>query len=141
MKNTLQDIVQIKGHVTLYVNGKAVPPGEVVGLNRGEAEYLAGRDLVEVFEATAPAPATIAPPPPPPTVDEEDIIEAILQLDEATGFTTAGLPKVELLEEILETNLSASQRDAAWAKIQAQSTPQADPATNTQPNNNEGENA
>jgi hypothetical protein len=132
----MQDIVQIKGHVTLYVNGKSVPPGEVVALNRGEAEYLAGRDLVEVFEATAPAPATIAPPPPPPTVDEEDIIEAILQLDEATGFTTAGLPKVELLEEILETNISASQRDAAWAKVQAQIGQQAE----SQPNN-EGENA
>lgn len=131
----MQNIVQIKGRVTLYVNGKAVPPGEVVELNRGEAEYLAGRDLVEVFETTAPAPATITPPP-APTVTEEDVIEAILQLDEATGFTTAGLPKVELLEEILETNISASQRDAAWAKIQAQT----DPATDSQPNN-EGESA
>lgn len=53
-----------------------------------------------------------------------DVIDAIVKvipsLDEEVDFTGSGAPSVEALEESLGFDVSASQRDEAWAKYQAE---------------------
>jgi len=44
----------------------------------------------------------------------------MLQLDPESDFTAGGLPKVEVIEQMLEANITAEQRDEAWAKVQAE---------------------
>lgn len=56
----------------------------------------------------------------PAPVTEAQIIEAIGKLDKENTemWTSSGAPQVSSLEDILETQITADQRDAAWEKYQ-----------------------
>lgn len=52
-------------------------------------------------------------------IREQDIMEAIEMLDAGNPehFTDAGLPQVKAIEELLNDNISAAERDAAYARM------------------------
>lgn len=45
---------------------------------------------------------------------------AILDPDDPDQFTNAGLPQVDALEEVMGEDITAAERDAAWAQYKAQ---------------------
>lgn len=51
---------------------------------------------------------------------EQDIMEAISMLEpgNAEHFTEAGLPQVKAIEDLLNDDISASERDAAFSRLQ-----------------------
>ncbi|MBN2060706.1 MAG: hypothetical protein JW882_09860 [Deltaproteobacteria bacterium] len=51
--------------------------------------------------------------------NDEEIIEAAKKAAEAGEVTGSGKPKVEAIEAILGRSITASDRDSAWDKIQA----------------------
>ncbi len=75
------------------------------------------RDLIErgLAEATDPSSLTLRRDEGANNIDE--IIEAFSLL-KPEDFSKDGKPKVPSLEAILETKVSGSERDAAWAKYQ-----------------------
>ncbi|HGP6087893.1 TPA: hypothetical protein ACLNTW_003669, partial [Vibrio cholerae O1] len=48
----------------------------------------------------------------------EDIVDAISALDPAKDFGKNGKPNVEALEDLLDANITAAQRDEAWEIFQ-----------------------
>jgi hypothetical protein len=48
----------------------------------------------------------------------EDIVDAIAALDPAKDFGKNGKPNVEALEDLLDANITAAQRDEAWDVFQ-----------------------
>ncbi len=57
-----------------------------------------------------------------------NLVEAIQRLDPSNTehFTTSGKPTTEALSELMQTKVSAAQRDEAWALIQESDVPLAD---------------
>lgn len=57
-----------------------------------------------------------------------NLVEAIQRLDPSNTehFTTSGKPTTEALSELMQTKVSAAQRDEAWAFIQESDVPLAD---------------
>tara|TARA_E500000318_G_scaffold46673_6_gene44009 strand:+ start:290 stop:676 length:387 start_codon:yes stop_codon:yes gene_type:complete len=66
------------------------------------------------------------------TVSEEEIVQAIQQLDKENPdqFTKGGKPEVKVIEEILGgRQISAKERDSAWAVIEAAKPEDSDTST------------
>ncbi|MCR9935270.1 HI1506-related protein [Vibrio antiquarius] len=57
-----------------------------------------------------------------------NLVEAIQRLDPSNTehFTTSGKPTTEALSELMQTKVSAAERDEAWAFIQESDVPLAD---------------
>ncbi|HIF5850971.1 TPA: HI1506-related protein [Vibrio parahaemolyticus] len=57
-----------------------------------------------------------------------NLVEAIQRLDpsKTEHFTTSGKPTTEALSELMQTKVSAAERDEAWAFIQESDVPLAD---------------
>jgi hypothetical protein len=113
--------MKIKAIITLHTNGKAYTPGSTVDLADDEAQRLVSRGFAE----SGGQEATSNPPAPQshgqqrkaaPTV--EDIVDAIAALDPAKDFGKNGKPNVEALEDLLDANITAAQRDEAWDVFQ-----------------------
>ena len=108
--------MKIKALITLNVDGKAVLPGEFVDVETEEAKSLIKRgfasgDTVSTQAKTAPEKPS-APTKPVPTL--EDIVDVIHDLDPSQDYGKSGKPNVDALEVLLDANISAQQRDAAW---------------------------
>jgi len=62
---------------------------------------------------------------PPTSVTEAQIVEAIGQLDpdNSEQWTKGNKPKTDVLTDLLGTDISAAERDAAWETHQANAVP------------------
>jgi hypothetical protein len=108
--------MKIKALITLHVDGKAVLPGKFVDVETEEAKSLIKRgfasdDKVLTDAKVAPEKPS-APAKPVPTL--EDIVDVIHDLDPSQDYGKSGKPNVDALEILLDANISAAQRDAAW---------------------------
>ena len=108
--------MKIKALITLHVDGKAVLPGKFVDVETEEAKSLIKRgfasdDKVSTDAKIAPEKPS-APAKPVPTL--EDIVDVIHDLDPSQDYGKSGKPNVDTLEVLLDANISAQQRDAAW---------------------------
>jgi len=108
--------MKIKALITLHVDGKAVLPGKFVDVEAEEAKSLIKRgfasdDTVSTEAKTTPVKPS-APAKPVPTL--EDIVDVIHDLDPSQDYGKSGKPNVDALEVLLDANISAEQRDAAW---------------------------
>ena len=108
--------MKIKALITLHVDGKAVLPGKFVDVETEEAKSLIKRgfasdDKVSTDAKVAPEKPS-APAKPVPTL--EDIVDVIHDLDPSQDYGKSGKPNVEALEVLLDADISAQQRDAAW---------------------------
>jgi len=108
--------MKIKALITLHVDGKAVLPGKFVDVETIEAKSLIKRgfasdDKVSTDAKVAPEKPS-APAKPVPTL--EDIVDVIHDLDPFQDYGKSGKPNVDALEILLDANISAAQRDAAW---------------------------
>lgn len=108
--------MKIKALITLHVDGKAVLPGKFVDVETEEAKSLIKRgfasdDKVLTDAKVAPEKPS-APAKPVPTL--EDIVDVIHDLDPFQDYGKSGKPNVDALEILLDANISAAQRDAAW---------------------------
>lgn len=116
--------MKIKATITLHANGTSYPPGSLLDLADDEAARLVSRGFAEGGEtepaADTPAPATQRGQSPSrkPAPTLEDIVDAIAALDPAKDFGKNGKPNVEALEDLLDANVTASQRDEAWERYQ-----------------------
>lgn len=65
--------------------------------------------------------------PPAPSVTEAQIVAAIGELDPANSeqWTKGNKPKTDVLTDLLGTDISAAERDAAWETHQANAVPPA----------------
>ncbi len=72
---------------------------------------FASNDKVSTKAKLAPAKPP-APAKPVPTL--EDIVDVIHDLDPSQDYGKSGKPNVDALEVLLDANISAQQRDAAW---------------------------
>jgi hypothetical protein len=111
--------VNIKALITLHVNGKAILPGGFVDIETEEAKSLINRGFASNDKVSATAKTTGNAPPPPapskPVPTLEDIVDVIHDLDPSQDYGKSGKPNVDALEVLLDANISAAQRDAAWA--------------------------
>lgn len=113
--------MQITALITLNVDGDTIMPGEIVSLDKKEAERLIARGfavtdrLSEEVNSESDA-TTVVDTNTGPSL--EDIIEAIEMLDPETDFTKDGSPKVDVIESLLEEDISADIRDKAWEQLQ-----------------------
>jgi len=108
--------MKIKALITLHVDGKAVLPGKFVDVETEEAKSLikrgfASNDKVSNEAKFAPEKPS-APAKPVPTL--EDIVDVIHDLDPSQDYGKSGKPNVEALEVLLDADITAQQRDAAW---------------------------
>lgn len=101
----------------LWIDGEFVPTGALVELSDERAAELAEHLVVRSPGATEPA----------GEVDEaeavneaDEIVAAIGQLnpENPDHWTKAGKPDVAALEAILDRDISADDRDAAWQRAQ-----------------------
>ena len=108
--------MKIKALITLHVNGKAVLPGEFVDVETEEAKSLIKRGFASDDTVLTEAKVAPAKPPAPakPVPTLEDIVDVIHDLDPSQDYGKSGNPNVEALEILLDANISAAQRDAAW---------------------------
>jgi hypothetical protein len=109
--------VKIKAIITLHANGKVYAPGSLVDLADEEAQRLLSRGFAESEEQEivphSPTPqGQSSPHQAVPTI--EDIVDAISALDPAKDFGKNGKPNVDALEDLLDANITAAQRDEAW---------------------------
>ncbi len=113
--------MKIKALITLHVNGKAILPGGFVDVETEEAKSLINRGFASSDKVSATTKTTQSPPPPPPPAPSkpaptlEDIVDVIHDLDPSQDYGKSGKPNVDALEVLLDTNISAAGRDAAWA--------------------------
>lgn len=89
-------------------NSEYCPKGSITDLPDNDAKELIERGLAEATDASNHASTS-------GNIDE--IVEAISLL-RPEDFAKDGKPKVPSLEAVLETKISGSDRDAAWAKYQ-----------------------
>ena len=110
--------MKVKALITLVANGKAHLPPSIVDLSDDEAERIIARGFAEAIQKEAPT----SPPPKQPSTQSnptlEDIVDAISALDPAKDFGKNGKPNVEALEDLLDANITAAQRDEAWEIFQ-----------------------
>jgi len=115
--------MQIKALITLHVDGEAAKPGTVIDLDDNEAKALIKRGFATVTDRLSEkdnsendATPVVEPTNKGPSL--EDVIEVIEMLDPETDFTKDGSPKVEIIESLLEENISGDMRDKAWEQLQ-----------------------
>ena len=113
--------MKIKANITLHANGKVYAPGSLVDLADEEAQRLLSRGFAENEEQeTVPhspaAQGQSSPHQAVPTI--EDIVDAIEALDPAKDFGKNGKPNVDAIEDLLDANITAAQRDEAWERFQ-----------------------
>lgn len=120
--------MKIKAIITLSVNGKDHAPGAVVDIADDEAKRLIARGFAAAHGVEKAAPAATGNPQnpetppagsgnkPAPTI--EDIVEAIAALDPTKDYGKNGKPNVEAIEAVLGADITAAQRDQAWAILQ-----------------------
>ena len=89
-------------------NSEYCPKGSITELPDADAKELIERGLAETTEPFNSA----------PTVNDIDEIIEAFSLLKPEDFSKDGKPKVPSLEAVLETKISGSDRDAAWAKYQ-----------------------
>ncbi|PCH99129.1 MAG: hypothetical protein COB76_06370 [Alphaproteobacteria bacterium] len=110
--------MKIKALITLHVNGKAILPDSFVDVETEEAKSLINRGFASNDKVSATAKTTGNAPPPPslnkPVPTLEDIVDVIHDLDPSQDYGKSGNPNVDALEVLLDANVSAAQRDAAW---------------------------
>jgi hypothetical protein len=109
--------MKIKAIITLHANGKVYAPGSLVDLANEEAQRLLSQGFAESEEQEivlhSPTPQSQSSPHQAiPTI--EDIVDAISALDPAKDFGKNGKPNVDALEDLLDANITAAQRDEAW---------------------------
>jgi hypothetical protein len=109
--------MKIKANITLHANGKVYAPGSLVDLADEEAQRLLSRGFAEseeqeVVPHSSTAQGQSSPHKAVPTI--EDIVDAIAALDPAKDFGKNGKPNVDALEDLLDANITAAQRDEAW---------------------------
>ena len=104
--------MQLIGNITLYVDDKHIPPGEIVDLEDAEAESLIARGLA--FSVNKNQPKSHAEP------SVADVAEAILQLDEDVDYTKDGLPNVDSLANKMGVSISADLRNKAFEYLNSQ---------------------
>ena len=92
----------------VILNGAVRAPGFVCELDEEDFDRLAADGFVEPAEES-PVGVSISS-------RQSSIVDAILQLDTA-GFTGGGLPRVESIEHVTGFEVSAAERDAAWAAL------------------------
>jgi len=100
---------------------RTVRPGEDTELPKDEAERLIR--LGHAHEpGRAPRPATGAPRKPAGEALTQAISEAILTLDPENedAWTGGGKPSVHALSAVLGYEVTAAERDAAWAAVARQ---------------------
>ncbi len=112
--------MKIKANITLHANGKVYAPGSLVDLADEEAQRLLSRGFAENEEQeVVPHSPTAQGQPSPhkavPTI--EDIVDAIAALDPAKDFGKNGKPNVDAIEDLLDANITAAQRDEAWERF------------------------
>ena len=81
-----------------------------------------------LWQETPEVPQDPPPPDPPPASKPDDpealhaaIVDAIRQvIASGSGLTAAGIPKVEALEEVLGYDVSADERNKAWAEFETE---------------------
>lgn len=113
--------MKIKTIITLHANGKVYSPGSVLDLNDDEAERIISRGFAdrENKEPTSDEPAAQEKTQQPKVVPTlEDIVDAIAALDLAKDFGKNGKPNVDAIEDLLDANITAAQRDEAWEIFQ-----------------------
>tara|TARA_A200000113_G_scaffold211953_1_gene213068 strand:- start:232 stop:654 length:423 start_codon:yes stop_codon:yes gene_type:complete len=108
--------MKIKALITLHVDGKSVLPGKFVDVETEEAKSLIKRGFASNDKVSTEAKSAPDKPPVPakPAPTLEDIVDVIHDLDPSQDYGKSGKPNVDALEVLLDTNISAQQRDAAW---------------------------
>ena len=87
-------------------------------------------------EAVLP-PAPTDPPPKPNEVEPAEVksvdwaISTLIDAGRASDFTKSGKPRVRAIEKLLGYDITAAQRNAAWARIKAASVPEPEPEPKT----------
>ncbi len=104
--------MKVKALITLHVNGKAILPGGFVDVETSEAKSLINRGFASDDKAQPAGKTPPAPNKPKPSL--EDIVDVIHDLDPETDYGKSGKPNVDALEILLDANISAADRDAAW---------------------------
>lgn len=108
--------MKIKALITLHVDGKSILPGKFVDVETEEAKSLIKRGFASNDKVSIEAKSAPAKPPASaklvPTL--EDIVDVIHDLDPSQDYGKSGKPNVDALEVLLDANISAQQRDAAW---------------------------
>lgn len=113
--------MKIKTIITLHANGKVYSPGSVFDLSDDEAERIISCGFAdrENKEPTSDEPAAQEKTQQPKVVPTlEDIVDAIAALDFAKDFGKNGKPNVDAIEDLLDANITAAQRDEAWEIFQ-----------------------
>ena len=112
--------VKIKANITLHANGNVYAPGSLVDLADEEAQRLLSRGFAknEEQEVVPYSPTAQGQPSPHKAVPTiEDIVDAIAALDPAKDFGKNGKPNVDAIEDLLDANITAAQRDEAWERF------------------------
>jgi hypothetical protein len=109
-----EEAMKVKALITLVANGKAHLPPSLVDLSDEEAERLIARGFAEAYQKEAPTPPAAKQPSTQNNPTLEDIVDAISALDPAKDFGKNGKPNVDALEDLLDANITAAQRDEAW---------------------------
>jgi len=112
--------MKIKANITLHANGKVYAPGSLVDLADEEAQRIVSRGFAEneEQEPVLHSPAVQGQTSlhkAVPTI--EDIVDAIAALDPAKDFGKNGKPNVDAIEDLLDANITAAQRDEAWERF------------------------
>lgn len=99
-------------------DNQRIEPGAMIDLEDQAAAPLLTAQVIELAVGQAAA-ATV---PTDPAERQAAIVTAIGQLNpgDAALFTGAGVPKTEAIAAITGWPVSAKERDAAWAQINAQ---------------------
>lgn len=88
--------------------------GKVENYPKEVGEELIKTAKKQEFEAVGGGKPDVAPATP------EEILEAAKAAIEAGDVTQSGKPTVEAIEEILGKDVTASERDEAWEKIESE---------------------
>ncbi|MBA5779524.1 hypothetical protein H2509_20530 [Stappia sp. F7233] len=120
MAREKEKAVPVRLPVTAVIDGKDRKPGEVIDLPESEAKAM----LARYGEYKGP-PVSAAEKPAPVKPKGEKltaaIVAAVKDLDDENDdhFTRSGLPVLAELEKRLGYDVTAEERDIAWASLQA----------------------
>ena len=107
-------MTKIRALVTLHANGKHIDIGQELDVKQDEAESLVERGFAQIVAGGKVDKVT----PNTPAPSQNDIIDAILQLDPKKDYGKNGVPDVKAIEKILGVDITAQQRDLAWAELE-----------------------
>lgn len=106
-------MTKIRAIVTIHANGKQIDIGQEVDIKQEEAESLIERGFAELADGKSGKVSGDGPEP-----SQDDIIDAILQLDPKKDYGKDGIPNVKPIEKILGVTITSEQRDNAWAQLE-----------------------